>query len=225
MKNYSASLLVLAFAELVGISAVSSAWAAAPGYCALYAREYVRAAAGVPLVRDDVPDGLSRLENRAYYRCLNLDEAPELPSASIYYRPDAATEAALGSEFQAMPTEEAAKPSAAPKIPKVAKQKTKRKPVRSARRHGAPTSDIKPATTIDTDGALSSEKRRGISVVRLLNCVATLLQGSNGSNTRRSSVADATPAPIPPMKISPKVANSINACRNSPYMIARCSTN
>ena len=65
----------------------SSAWAASPAYCALYAREFARLAAAAP-VTPDTPDALLARQDQAYYRCLNLDEEPRLPSASAYFRPD-----------------------------------------------------------------------------------------------------------------------------------------
>ncbi len=70
----------------VGLLAAGGiAEAAAPAYCALYAREYANqfaAAAG------GKPGSEQRIQDEAYYRCLNLDEDPELPKTSAYYGVD-----------------------------------------------------------------------------------------------------------------------------------------
>ena len=56
-----------------------AAHAAAPAYCALYAREYANQftrAAGQPAGAEQ------RIQDEAYYKCLNMDQEPELPSTS-----------------------------------------------------------------------------------------------------------------------------------------------
>jgi hypothetical protein len=58
------------------------AQAAPPAYCALYAREYANQfseAAG------EQPGTEKRIQDEAYYRCLNQDQDPQLPSTSAYY--------------------------------------------------------------------------------------------------------------------------------------------
>lgn len=66
---------------LIAIAAAGAAHAAAPAYCALYAREYANQftdAAGQPVGSEQ------RIQDEAYYRCLNQDEEPELPATSAY---------------------------------------------------------------------------------------------------------------------------------------------
>ncbi len=63
-------------------AATGAAVAAPPAYCALYAREYANqfaAAAG------EKPGAEPKIQDEAYYRCLNLDQEPEMPSGSAYY--------------------------------------------------------------------------------------------------------------------------------------------
>lgn len=102
--------------------APDGAAAAAPDYCALYAREQARVTAGA-----STAEALQRAEDKAFYQCLNMDEDPPLPEASAYSDepagPDLTGEgdAAVGDETAVEP---AAKPVAKPK------------PVRSARASG-----------------------------------------------------------------------------------------
>jgi hypothetical protein len=63
---------------------MSPAAAASPAYCALYAREYAAARIGMP-VPGDAAGAQQRVEDQAYYRCLNQDEAPQFPSTSAYF--------------------------------------------------------------------------------------------------------------------------------------------
>jgi hypothetical protein len=66
---------------LVGFGLVmlgtGAASAASPVYCALYAKEYAKQAAA------DSQGSLSpdRVHDRAYYKCLNMDDEPMLPTA------------------------------------------------------------------------------------------------------------------------------------------------
>jgi hypothetical protein len=55
------------------------ALAAPPTYCALYAREYGN------LADISTPEeAIRRIQDQAYYRCLNQDEDPPLPTGSAY---------------------------------------------------------------------------------------------------------------------------------------------
>jgi hypothetical protein len=58
-------------------SAAGAAWAASPVYCALYAKEFVKHAAVES--QGSIPP--SRIHDRAYYKCLNMDDEPLLPTA------------------------------------------------------------------------------------------------------------------------------------------------
>ncbi len=73
--------LIVPLAGLAVLAAAGTATAAAPEYCALYAREYANqfsAAAG------EKPGSEQKIQDEAYYRCLNMDEEPEMPAASAY---------------------------------------------------------------------------------------------------------------------------------------------
>jgi hypothetical protein len=73
--------LVFAAAAIAAIVASAGAKAAAPAYCALYAREYA-----VDTVQPAAAAGmLQSVQDQAYYRCLNQDEDPPLPKASAYF--------------------------------------------------------------------------------------------------------------------------------------------
>lgn len=86
--------------------------AASPAYCALYAREYAGARIGAPVTNDDA-SALQRIEDQAYYRCLNQDEAPQFPTTSAYFGAplDDITGAGThtGGPFQALQIHPAAK--------------------------------------------------------------------------------------------------------------------
>lgn len=64
--------------------APAAALAAAPAYCALYAREYGNAKIQAPSTTADVA-ALERLQNQAYFRCLNADSEPAFPETSAYF--------------------------------------------------------------------------------------------------------------------------------------------
>jgi hypothetical protein len=74
-------LLALPILLTAGISPAS---AASPAYCALYAREYAASRIGSPVPGDAV-GALQRVEDQAYYRCLNQDEEPQFPTTSAYF--------------------------------------------------------------------------------------------------------------------------------------------
>ena len=65
----------------LGFLAISpeGAAAAAPDYCALYAREQARVSP-----EGDTAEALQRAQDKAFYQCLNMDEAPPLPEDSAY---------------------------------------------------------------------------------------------------------------------------------------------
>ncbi len=63
-------------------AATGAALAAPPAYCALYAREYANQFA---LAAGEKPDSEPKIQDEAYYRCLNLDQAPEMPTTSAYF--------------------------------------------------------------------------------------------------------------------------------------------
>ncbi|MEJ0013103.1 MAG: BA14K family protein [Bauldia sp.] len=75
--------------------------AASPAYCALYAREY--ASARIDMAAGDQAEGArQRVEDQAYYRCLNLDDEPEFPTSSAYFG-TADTDQAIGGPFDVFP--------------------------------------------------------------------------------------------------------------------------
>ena len=68
--------------------------AASPAYCALYAREYANGRIGTPRTGDAI-SALQRIQDQAYYRCLNMDEEPDFPASSVYF--GAAVEEIVGA--------------------------------------------------------------------------------------------------------------------------------
>lgn len=74
MKPLIAPLAALALCGLAG-----AASAASPTYCALYAKEYVRFA--VSDSEGNLPG--SHVQDRAYAKCLNMDDEPPLPTAYV----------------------------------------------------------------------------------------------------------------------------------------------
>ena len=125
-----------------------SALAASPAYCALYAREYASARIGSPVPGDAV-GALQRVEDQAYYRCLNQDEEPQFPTTSAYFGQPlddiTGSTADTGGPFQAIQsgTDSSVTTSAAPAAAPVAPAlKPAAKPVQVASAggyHGAPT--------------------------------------------------------------------------------------
>ena len=73
MTSIIAPLTVLGLFTIAIVAVgTGTAFAASPAYCALYAREYAT----------QFSDGSGtnqRIQDQAYYRCLNLDEDPEFP--------------------------------------------------------------------------------------------------------------------------------------------------
>ena len=80
----SVAYVLLASPVLLTMGMMSPASAASPAYCALYAREYASARIGTPVPGDAV-GALQRVEDQAYYRCLNQDEEPQFPTTSAYF--------------------------------------------------------------------------------------------------------------------------------------------
>ena len=74
--------LIAPLAALALLAAAGAAMAAPPAYCALYAREYANQFA---LAAGEKPDSEPKIQDEAYYRCLNMDQEPEMPSTSAYY--------------------------------------------------------------------------------------------------------------------------------------------
>jgi hypothetical protein len=72
--------------------------AASPAYCALYSREYAAARVGSPSVEDSALARM-RVEDQAYYRCLNLDDEPEFPTTSSYFGTEDLDQA-IGGPFE-----------------------------------------------------------------------------------------------------------------------------
>jgi hypothetical protein len=65
----------------------TAAPAASPAYCALYAREFAASKISAP-VAGDAAGAVQRVQDQAYYRCLNQDEDPAFPETSAYFGAD-----------------------------------------------------------------------------------------------------------------------------------------
>jgi hypothetical protein len=74
-------VLVLAGAFAFSGLILTSAEAASPAYCALYAREYAIQTVAATGASESVHPAV---ESQAYYRCLNADEEPPLPRPLAY---------------------------------------------------------------------------------------------------------------------------------------------
>jgi hypothetical protein len=74
MKTLIAPLAALAFCAMAG-----AASAASPAYCALYAKEYARQAMSDS--QGSLPE--THVHDRAYSKCLNMDDEPPLPTAYV----------------------------------------------------------------------------------------------------------------------------------------------
>ena len=103
------------------ILAAGTASAAAPAYCALYAREYA-----IDTVQPQAAAGmLQSVQDQAYYRCLNQDDDPPLPQQSAYFGGDInASLSASGQDSASdpvsppLPTPRPAQPAAPPAPPR-----------------------------------------------------------------------------------------------------------
>ena len=82
----------------------AGAAAAAPDYCALYAREVARLAADANTIA-----ALQRVQDQAFYKCLNMDEDPPLPDESAYA--DGPGDGAIFGEGDAMVGDEVVEPA------------------------------------------------------------------------------------------------------------------
>lgn len=100
-------VMPLAGLGLFALSAAGAA-AAAPDYCALYAREVARLSADA-----DTVAALQRAQDQAFYKCLNMDEDPPLPDESAYA--DDGGDGAMVGEGDAMVGDEVVEPAPAPK--------------------------------------------------------------------------------------------------------------
>lgn len=78
MKSLIVPLAVLSALATAG----GPALAAPPAYCALYAREYANQFAEAA---GEKPDSEPKIQDEAYYRCLNMDQEPQMPATSAYY--------------------------------------------------------------------------------------------------------------------------------------------
>lgn len=78
MRSLIVPLAVLGALATAG----GSALAAPPAYCALYAREYANQFAEAA---GEKPDSEPKIQDEAYYRCLNMDQEPQMPTTSAYY--------------------------------------------------------------------------------------------------------------------------------------------
>jgi hypothetical protein len=127
----SPKLLVVCGAFATAMLMAGAASAAAPAYCALYAREYatqtVQPSAAVGM--------LQSVQDQAYYRCLNQDEDPPLPQTSAYFGTDLAKPVKSASATPPLPTpappptsDPAPKPTTTP----VVKASTARAPTAAA---------------------------------------------------------------------------------------------
>lgn len=77
-------VLVLMCAGTGAIASTIPASAAPPAYCALYAREYAASRIGAPSDSNEVT-AIERLQDQAYFRCLNQDVEPPFPETSAYF--------------------------------------------------------------------------------------------------------------------------------------------
>ena len=66
------------------IGTANPASAASPAYCALYAREYT-AQFATGSSADAAMASEYRIQEQAYYQCLNMDVEPEFPATSVYF--------------------------------------------------------------------------------------------------------------------------------------------
>ncbi len=102
----------------LGLAALTAgtASAASPAYCALYAREYAN-----QMVEVGAPARTAiSIQDQAYYRCLNQDEDPALPTASAYFGTDVEDPApvpSLATISKDNASQDDATPVAEPKAP------------------------------------------------------------------------------------------------------------
>jgi len=76
---------------------VTAALAASPAYCELYAREYVR----YTEAESEASSSSDLAQSRAYHKCLNMDDEPILPTASVDAGEAGVGEGGVGGPFVA----------------------------------------------------------------------------------------------------------------------------
>ncbi len=74
--------LIMPLAGITVLAAAGAAQAAPPAYCALYAREYANQFTSAAGQKQGAEQSI---QDEAYYRCLNQDQDPQLPTTSAYY--------------------------------------------------------------------------------------------------------------------------------------------
>ena len=100
-------VLIMPLAGLGALAAMSTADAAPPAYCALYAREYANQFSSAI----GKPDGSEqRIQDEAYYRCLNQDENPAMPMTSAYSGTDVEGDGGVGGPLEEVTGEGDASP-------------------------------------------------------------------------------------------------------------------
>ena len=119
---------------VVVIGMANSASAASPAYCALYAREYT-AQFATGSSADAAIASEYRIQEQAYYQCLNMDVEPEFPETSVYF--GAAIDDIAGGPLEAVAQGDAAADEADVAVePPVVKPKPKRTASAAPRRSG-----------------------------------------------------------------------------------------
>lgn len=129
MSRFVSSAAVAGLGALAMFVSFETATAASPAYCALYAREY---ASQFELPSTAATGDSIKVQDQAYYRCLNLDEDPALPTTSAYFGED--TEAILSGNDAAGLTAEG--DTAEPAAEEVRQVASSSKPRRSGRGSG-----------------------------------------------------------------------------------------
>lgn len=130
MSTIVSSVAGAGFCAMAVLASADAASAASPAYCALYAREY---ASQFALPATAASADSMRLQDQAYYRCLNLDEDPAFPTTSAYFGADAdAILAGSGGAMAAIEEQSGAKPKAATATREVASAGKPRRPGRGS---------------------------------------------------------------------------------------------
>jgi hypothetical protein len=130
MKVLVAPLAIFGLAVL----AAETASAASPAYCALYAREYAN-----QMVEVGAPAGMTvNVQDQAYYRCLNQDDDPVLPTASAYFGTAIDDLVDPSAKSEAVPGDKTGTASPAASPPAVKRVVASSTPRSSSRRGGSP---------------------------------------------------------------------------------------
>ena len=179
-----AAAATFAFAGFQLILAGEAAQAASPTYCALYGREY-----GLATVQPAAAPGmLASVQNQAYYRCLNQDEDPPLPSTSAYAGREVTTSPANPPAIA-----DAGTTSIAPPKPQLA----------SAPPPPAPRASPPARSTPAVSGSSSKPPSRPQTTA-----VASTAPASSPSSSLRTAYAD---DPAPPTDAAPKPKSALSA--------------